>query len=627
MLGVEFSVHLFISCASSSKCHKVFDFGPDVADVMLMSRTHLRLGIQLLLLAGYLWPAKSTAQTPVLVSFATTNATQLNLGFAGFAEEMLDTGLEYDNTNFQQLVSTLTPGWIRYPSGISDDAFDWRTGLTCSNWVNVIYTNGETSAGNSCSYTIQTLLGKGGAQFTNFVGLCHNVGGAKIIIVINCFTDTNPASAGNFAGFALSNHIPVAAWELCNEPYNFTATNGSDFFTNGTDYCNKMLPYCKAIKAADPHAQVAVFFANPGNSNGGKFWDNALIGYTNKFWDLITYHYYPQALRDTNFFDLMAYDNGLLFSNTTSYVTNYLMTNNPNVNFMITEFQPVQGSGAGTTNQNPNPPSMTLYGGIYVSEFILRMSTVPQMKYVGNFQLFNQNGINATNVHRTAVTTAASGGYTTNTQSLPFGFYFSAQVSGESVAYGAVNRSTAVYATSVGTNCPTVPMSTNNDAFMAAIYAQAYQGGNGKRYVVLTNKGSNSVPVQITQDNLVLTNQFLETFVTGGDPSATNGSPQLSPIGIKTARATNSVTIPAYSVVRLEWTVTNLPPPELAVTVTNSVQHLQWAGLTNVIYNLQATTNLLGTWTTLGRLVNQPTGFSFTNWNPGQQQFYRLLIP
>ena len=75
---------------------------------------------------------RADSSTNVLISFTTTNATPLNLGFAGFAEEMLDTGLEYDNTNFQQLASTLSPGWLRYPSGISDDAFDWRTGLTCS---------------------------------------------------------------------------------------------------------------------------------------------------------------------------------------------------------------------------------------------------------------------------------------------------------------------------------------------------------------------------------------------------------------------------------------------------------------------------------------------------------------
>ena len=94
-----------------------------------------------------------------------------------------------------------------------------------------------------------------------------------------------------------------------------------------------------------------------------------------------------------------------------------------------------------------------------------------------------------------------------------------------------------------------------------AIYAQAYQGGNGRRYVVLTNKGSNAVPVQITQDGVTLTNQFLETFVTGSDPSAENDSPQISPVQIQSTTATNTVTIPEYSVVRLEWTVFNVPQP------------------------------------------------------------------
>jgi hypothetical protein len=586
------------------------------------------LAVAVVLALGFQCPREIRAQSnpPVVVAFTTTNATPLNLGFAGFAEEMLDTGLEYDNTNFQQLAATLSPGWLRYPSGISDDAFDWRTGMTRSNWVNILYTNGETSAGNSCSFTLLPLQGKGGAQFTNFAALCQGVGGAKIIVVLNCFTDTNPASAGDFAAFAASNHIPVAAWELCNEPYNFTATNGGDFFTSGADYCNKVLPYRNAIKAVDANAVVAVFFSNPGN--GGKFWNNALIAYTNKFWDAVTYHYYPTALADTNFADLMAYDNGLLASNTTGYVSNYLMANNPaNVTYMITELQPVQGSGAGTTNQNPNEPSMTLYGGIYVSEFLLRMSTVPQMKYVGNFQLFNQNGINATNVHRLAVTTAANGGYVTNTQGLPFGFYLSAQVAGEAVAYGAINRSTAVYATTVGTNCPTVPMSTNYDTSMPAIYAQSYQGGNGKRYVVLTNKGSNSVPAQVVQDGEVLTNQLLETFVSGGDPATTNGSPQFSPIQIQTATVANAVEIPPYSVVRLEWTAGSVPSPVLAVTASAARQNLAWAGLSNAIYNVEGATQLASVWTVLGRVANTQTNFGFTNWNPGPQQFYRLKNP
>jgi hypothetical protein len=50
-------------------------------------------------------------------------------------------------------------------------------------------------------------------------------------------------------------------------------------------------------------------------------------------------------------------------------------------------------------------------------------------------------------------------------------------------------------------------------------------GGNGKCQVLLTNIGSNAVPVQTTQDGVALTNQFLETVVTGGDPCVVNSNP------------------------------------------------------------------------------------------------------
>jgi hypothetical protein len=560
--------------------------------------------------------------TNVLVTISTTNPTPLNQGFAGFATEILDTGLEYGNTNFQRFVTSLSPGWLRYPGGISDDAFNWATGLTDTNWINVIGGHGQTTASNSCRFTYLPLLGKGGAQFTNFAGMTASVGGARIIVCVNCFTDTTN-SAGAFAAFALSNHIPVAAWELCNEPYLFQGTN--NFFANGTDYANKMLPYRNAIKAADSNAVVAVFFSDP--AVGGPSWNKALINYPNPYWDAISYHYYPQPGL-TNFNDLMAYDNGVLLSNTTAYVNGYLATNsNPNVTFMITEFQPVQGSGAGTGNQHPNPPSTTLYGGIYASEFVLRMSTAPRMKFVGNFQLFNDNGISATNVFRQAAVNAANGGYITNTQNLPFGFYLSAQAAAQSVAYWAVNRSSAVYPTSVGTNGPVVPCSTNYSVTMPAIYAQAYQGGNGKRYLVLTNKGSNAAPVQILEDGAMLTNQFIEAFVAGPDPAATNSSPQISPVQVQTLAAANPVLMPAYSVVRLEWTDFEVPQPSLALTLSDTSQILTWTGLTNVTYSVQGAPSLDDNWSTLGKVSNAQTNFAFTNWNAGSLELYRLVVP
>ena len=119
---------------------------------------------------AWLWltpEARAQSSTNVVVAFSTTNATALNPGFAGFATEILDTGLEYGNTNFQQFASMLSPGWLRYPSGTSNDAFNWSTGLTDTNWINVIGAHGDTSTSNSCTFTYLPLLGKGGAQFTN----------------------------------------------------------------------------------------------------------------------------------------------------------------------------------------------------------------------------------------------------------------------------------------------------------------------------------------------------------------------------------------------------------------------------------------------------------------------------
>ena len=191
-----------------------------------------------------------------------------------------------------------------------------------------------------------------------------------------------------------------------------------------------------------------------------------------------------------------------------------------------------------------------------------------------------------------------------------------------------MNRSTAVYPATVGTNCPVVPMDTNDTLTMPAVYGLACQGGNGKRYVLLTNKGSNSVPVQITQDDDLLTNQFLKTFISGRDPSVVNSNPPTTNnIAIQTATGTNPMVIPPYSVVRLEWDVFAVPSPTLAIAVSNQTQNLLWLGMRNVVYNVQSAPTLSGTWTTLSRAANATTDFNFTNWSSAAVQFYRLLVP
>jgi hypothetical protein len=55
------------------------------------------------------------------------------------------------------------------------------------------------------------IAGKGGAFFSDFSAMAANVGGAKIVVDVNAFTDT-ANSAGAFAQYALTNCIQVAAF-------------------------------------------------------------------------------------------------------------------------------------------------------------------------------------------------------------------------------------------------------------------------------------------------------------------------------------------------------------------------------------------------------------------------------
>src|ERR1039458_6500426 len=61
--------------------------------------------------------ADMMANSPfVIVNFITTGATPLNPGFYGF-NNSLENAVEYYDTNYQQILRTLSPGWLRFPAG------------------------------------------------------------------------------------------------------------------------------------------------------------------------------------------------------------------------------------------------------------------------------------------------------------------------------------------------------------------------------------------------------------------------------------------------------------------------------------------------------------------------------
>jgi hypothetical protein len=181
------------------------------------------------------------------------------------------------------------------------------------------------------------------------------------------------------------------------------------------------------------------------------------------------------------------------------------------------------------------------------------MSTLPQVKHVASFQMLSNAGIDETNNFLDFVTNAYDNGTTANTSGLNFGFFLSAQAAGEAVANVALRNSIRVYSTTT-TGGPTVPAAAGS---IPAVYAQAYGGKNGKRFVVLTNKGASNAVAQIMEDGVVRTNPMQMTFVTGTHPHMVNSSlvPNNVQIQTQTVTAPGEVAIPPYSVERLEWCV------------------------------------------------------------------------
>jgi hypothetical protein len=489
----------------------------------------LLLLLPLAVLAGRpAWP-----QTTATIDIDATHATSLNPGFSGFNDEVTFP-VEYYDTRFNGMAAQLSPGWVRYPSGLFSDAFNWQTGMMVPAWI-------APFQGDSI-YTLLTesvgwVNGKGGGAFLDASNRANYLG-AKLIVDVNGYTDT-PQSIGQMAAFAIANNIPVAVWELCNEPYFF-----SQFFSSGADYVSKMKPYRDAIKAADPNAVVAIFFSDAGNTNPNPPWDTSIGSYTDKYWDAVTYHHYPPQSTGP-FAQWMADENAVLVTKTSAYVTGHLAPlNPPGMKFLISEFLPSSdGLGSGTSITDG-----TLYGAVYAAEYMMRMSSLPSMLYVGMHALSGTRGVDAANPHYADVTNAYNSGTTIDTTTLNFGFFFEAQPMGLAVLNGALKSATTVLSTTV-TGGAQVPATGVGQ--IPALYAQAYSNGSGQQSVAITNKSAVPHSVTIRLNGAAVAGTFQVSMISGTDPTAVNTAANPNAVAIEASVSANPVTVPPYSVVRV----------------------------------------------------------------------------
>jgi uncharacterized protein (TIGR03437 family) len=486
------------------------------------------------------------AQVSATIDIDATRATPLNANFSGFNDEVVFPAEFYDY-RLNNIAAQLSPGWVRYPSGLFSQAFNWQTGMMVPAWVQQfqgldVYT--------LLAESVAWVNGKGGGSFVDGANRANFLG-AKLIVCINGYTDT-PASAGLMAAFAKANQIPVAVWELSNEPYLY---NG--FFASATAYLNQMKPFRDAIKAADPNATVAVFAMDAGDTSPNPAWDQAIASYTNKYWDAVTYHHYPPQ-SSGGFSQWMADENAVLYSKSSAYVTGYLAPLMPGTKFLISEFLP-SNDGIGSGNSVTDG---TLYGAIYAAEYAMRMSAVPSMLYVGMHALTGTRGVYAAQTHYNDAQNAYEAGTTIDTLTLNFGYFTEAQPMGLAVLNSVVRNATATLSTAL-TGGATVAATGLGQ--IPALYAQAYTSATGQQSLVITNKGATAQPANIRVNGTAVSGTLPMLLISGSDPTAVNTAATPTTVSVQTSNSANPVTVPAYSVVRVD-----LNSPAVVTVVNNA---------------------------------------------------------
>jgi len=215
------------------------------------------------------------------------------------------------------------------------------------------------------------------------------------------------------------------------------------------------------------------------------------------------------------------------------------------------------GSGSSLTDG-------TLYGAIYAAEYVMRMSAVPSMLYVGMHALTGTRGVSAANSHYIDVQNAYNVGATIDTLSLTFGFFTTAQPLGLAVLNGVLRDATIVDATSV-TGGATVPATGFGQ--IPALYAQAYTSAAGLQSVAIANKGAAAHQVTIDVNGTPVAGTLPLEFIAGNDPTVVNTAASPNTVAVETSTSANPVTVPAYSVVRVDL---NSPA---AVTAVNNASY------------------------------------------------------
>ncbi|GEM_PF-1953218 len=543
--------------------------------------------------------AFSASQIPytATIDVQTPEGHPLNEGFSGFNVRISDGPWNYNHPDFREAVQSLHPGFLRYFSGTTGDYFNMNTGMMEYEWFEQFLSQGDTQ--DNIPELYKWVEVKGPHRLIDLYDMLGE-NSAKLVITFNSFVDT-PENAAKLARFCKNNNIIVDYWQFTNEP-NFFTPPRRYFFNDGEDYAVKQKEAAEAILAVDPDARLALSYGWDGLGGFAR----SISDYSPEYWNTVSFHSYALRAADTDFDFAMRRANTRVVDRTNNAFYNKIQSVSwAGAPFIVTEY--------GVWN---DMLSRTLYGAIYLSEYVMRLSALPKARLIGNHVV--NHAARPDNYHRNLYMDAFDAGATIDPDTVPTGYNLRIDGTTFSIINKALNSADFVYHTNIegGASVPTM-----GGGSIAAVYARAYRGADGNEYLLITNKSNTVHELDIVVDGDEMDVPLQMTYAGDPDPSVGN-------VEVKTTTTSSPVRVPPYSVVRLEWGAESIPAPQ--PTRIYSIDHrhvsarLKWWGReTAENYILHYGTGS-GTYNQSVTIDGEATDFEVTGLNPGQTYFFAV---
>ncbi|MBF8190212.1 fibronectin type III domain-containing protein [Nonomuraea sp. K274] len=509
---------------------------------------------------GVAQPARAVsgaAAVPAGVEVDDSADIPLQPGLIGYNMHITNRAYHFTDDAYRALIARLQPRWGRWSAGTANNVFDPRTGTMPEERRAQMFDKRNQYYLYDWERRVNAGKNDGYMDLVRYYDSLRETC-AALTMVVNTFTGT-PAEAADLARFCADNHILVDYWELQNEPYLFTggASALPKFYNSATDYLNKVKPFHDAIRGVDPDAKTVIAYT----PTGGNAWDDRIYQITAPWWDAIVWHTYEAGSRETG--------NWLAAAFRDRIGDDYLARSRLSPTPILQNELDVRVAG---------PLYNTQYNAVFNAEAVMRLTTAPKentrmLTGAGGIPLWI---LDAAQDHTDKTLDALELGTTIDSGALDHQLYFKTVGVANVIVNEAVNNSAARWQTTVTGGATVAARDGAGSALdVPALFATGYRGGFGgnmKNYALMTNKSAEEHVIDFRVGGATLNTQVTAVYSASADPDAGNTAD--NPARISQQSVTypdgSAVTIPPYSVVRLEWARSGSPAAPRTPRITSA---------------------------------------------------------